>query len=169
MPLRPIARRYASRGSIGNAVAVQYVWVAIVIVVMGGMWWIGYRMEPHWVSKDGDRFLCGTQEFFHGSLAGHPRETQVAILAGGTLHITQKKMLRRQKSLWSLIGKSPDPPKRLEIYVAQQTVDGVPTSTMLALRIPKKSKCVAILDAELAKAEAKAARLKSGQSSPGTS
>ena len=147
----------------------QYVWLVLILAVIGGMWWIGYRMEPHWISKDGERFVCGTQEFFHGVLAGHPRETQVAIMAGGTLHITQKRMMRRQRNLWSLVGKSPDPPKRLEIYVAQQTVDGVATSTMLALRIPKKSKCVAILDAELAKADAKAARLKSGQSSPGTS
>lgn len=148
--------------------AVQYVWLVVALVVMGGMWWIGYRMEPHWVSKDGERFVCGAQEFFHGSLAGHPRETQVAIMAGGTLHITQKKVMRRQRSLWLLVGKSADPPKNLEIYVAQQTVDGVATPTMLALRIPKKSKCVAMLDAELAKAEAKTARLKSGQSSPGT-
>ena len=135
---------------------------------MGGMWWVGYRMEPHWASKDGQRFLCGSQEFFHGMLAGHPRETQVAIMAGGTLHITQKKMLRRQRSTWTLAGKSADPPKKLEIFVAQQSIDGTPTQTMLALRIPKKSKCVAILDAELAKLDAKATRLKSGQQSPGT-
>ena len=73
---------------------------------------------------------------------------------------TQKKMMRRQRSLWTLVGKSADPPKGLEIYVAQQSVDGVPTQTMMALRIPKKSKAIAILDAELAKADAKAGRLK---------
>ncbi len=138
----------------------EFVWLAVVIVVMGGMWWFGYRMEPHWVSKDGQRFMCGAQEFFHGVLAGHPRETQVAIMNGGALHITQKKMMRRQRSLWTLVGKSADPPKGLEIYVAQQSVDGVPTQTMMALRIPKKSKAIAILDAELAKADAKAGRLK---------
>ncbi|MCE9623305.1 MAG: hypothetical protein K8R99_13265 [Actinomycetia bacterium] len=136
----------------------QFVWLAVLIVVIGAMWWIGYRMEPHWVSKDGQRFMCGTQEFFHGTLAGHPRETQVAFMAGGTLHITQKRVMRRQRSLWTLVGKSADPPKGLEIYVAQQSVDGVATQTMLALRIPKKSRCIALLDAELAKADAKAGR-----------
>ena len=104
--------------------------------MMGGMWWVGYRMEPHWMSKDGERFMCGAQEFFHGSLVGHPRETQVAMMAGGTLHITQRKLMRRKRSLWWLVGKSPDPPSKLEIFVAQQTVDGVATPTMLALRIP---------------------------------
>lgn len=119
---------------------------------MGGMWWMGYRMEPHWVSKDGQRFMCGAQEFFHGTLAGHPRETQVAFLAGGALHITQKRMMRRQRSTWKLVGKSADPPKGLEIYVAQESVDGVAKPTMMALRIPKKSNCIAILDAALVKA-----------------
>ena len=102
--------------------------------------------------------MCGAQEFFHGQLGGHPRETQVAFLSGGTLHITQKRMMRRQRSTWSLIGKSPDPPKGLEIYVAQQTVDGVAKPEMLALRIPKKSRCVALLDAEIERADARAAK-----------
>ena len=137
---------------IGHAVAVEYLWLVVVFGVMGGMWWIGYRMEPHWMSKDGQRFMCGAQEFFHGQLGGRPRETQVGFLAGGALHITQKRMLRRQRSLWTLIGKSSDPPKGLEIYVAQERVDGVAKPTMLALRIPKKSRCIALLDAELERA-----------------
>ncbi len=124
---------------------------------MGGMWWVGYRMEPHWVSKDGERFMCGAQEFFHGTLAGHPCETQVAFLPDGAMHITQKRMMRRQRSLWKLVGKSDDPPKGLEIYVVQQSVDGVKTSEMMALRIPKKSTCVALLDAGLEKAGIKVA------------
>lgn len=130
----------------------QYFWIAVVVAVMGTLWWVGYRMEPHWVSKDGQRFMCGTQEYFHGHLAGHPRETQCAILADGTLHVTNKKMLRRQRSIWNLIGKSDAPPKNLEIYVAQRKVDGNPRPEMLALRIPKKSKCVAALDAQLIRA-----------------
>ncbi len=141
---------------IGHAVAVEYVWLVVVLAVMGGMWWIGYRMEPHWVSKDGERFMCGSQEFFHGQLGGHPRETQVAFMAGA-LHITHKRMMRRQRSLWTLIGKSTDPPKGLEIYVAQQKVDGVAKPEMLALRIPKKSRCVALLDAMLEKSGIKTA------------
>ena len=146
------------KAPIGHAVAVQYVWLVVAVAALGGMWWIGYRMEPHWVSKDGQRFMCGAQEFFHGQLGGHPRETHVAFLPGGTLHITQKRMMRRQRTLWNLIGKSADPPKGLEIYVAQQSVDGVAKSEMLALRIPKKSKCIAILDAELERVGIKTAQ-----------
>lgn len=102
--------------------------------------------------------MCGAQEFFHGQLGGHPRETQVALLPGGSLHITQKRMMRRQRSTWSLIGKSADPPKGLEIYVAQQFTDGVAKPEMLALRIPKKSRCVALLNAELERAGVKVAK-----------
>ena len=149
-------------GRFGHAVAVEYVWIVLVLGVMGSLWWVGYRMEPHWVSKDGQRFMCGAQEFFHGQLGGHPRETQVAFLAGGSLHITQKRMMRRQRSLWTLVGKSTDPPKGLEIYVAQEKVDGV-AKQMLALRIPKKSKCIALLDAELERAG-----IKTAQASPKT-
>lgn len=131
--------------------AVEWLWIAIVLLVLAGLWWIGYRLEPHWVSRDGQRFMCGTQEFFHGTTAGHPRETQVALLPDGAMHITHKRMMRRQRSVWQLVGKSADPPKGLEIYVAQQTVDGNARPEMMALRIPKKSRCVAILDAELAR------------------
>ncbi len=130
----------------------EFVWLVLLLVVLGGMWWIGYRMEPHWISKDGQRFMCGAQEFFHGQLGGHPRETQVAFLADDSLHITQKRMLRRQRSVWQLVGKAADPPKGLQIYVAQQSVDGVKTASMLALRIPTKSRCTEALDAVLVKA-----------------
>jgi hypothetical protein len=127
-------------------VAVDYVWIALIIAVMGGMWWVAYRMEPHWSSRDGRRFMCTAQEIIDGTPVGHPRETRVMISPDGGLFVTQKRLMRRRSSQWHLIGKSPDPPRKLQVYVAQHRPEGNAPVTYLAIRIPAKSRCVALLD-----------------------
>lgn len=134
---------------IRHAVAVDFVWIALLVGVMGGMWWVAYRMEPHWASRDGHRFLCTAQELEGGKPIGHPRETRVLVTADGALYVTQKRMMRRRTSMWTLIGKSPEPPRKLQVYVAQQRSDGVAMLSHLALRIPNKSRCVSVLDGVL--------------------
>ena len=131
---------------------VDYVWIADIAAVMGGMWWVGYRMEPHWVSRDGTRILCTAQELDGGAAVGRPRETRLFITPDGVLYATQKRMLRRRSSAWTLIGKSPDPPRRLQVYVAQQRADGHAVPAHLAIRIPARSRCIPMLDALLTKA-----------------
>ena len=125
---------------------VDYVWIALIAAVMAGMWWVGYRMEPHWVSRDGTRILCTAQELEGGQPLGRPRETRIFVTPDGVLYVTQKRMLRRRSSAWTLVGKSPDPPRRLQVYVAQQRTDGHAAPVHLAIRIPAKSRCIATLD-----------------------
>jgi hypothetical protein len=127
-------------------VAVDYVWITLIIAVMGGMWWVAYRMEPHWSSRDGRRFMCTAQEIVDGEPVGHPRETRVVISPDRTLFVTQKRMLRRKSSVWHVIGKSPDPPRKLQVFVAQHRPDSLGPLSHLAIRIPTKSRCVPLLD-----------------------
>lgn len=128
--------------------AVEYVWFALLIAAMAGMWWLAYRMEPHWSTKDGRRFMCTTQDLSDPKLPGRKRETRVVVAPDGALHVTHKNGLRRRHSVWMLIGKSPDPPKRLQVYVAQQRTDGK-GATMMSLRVPAGSRVVPVLDAVL--------------------
>ena len=132
---------------------VDYVWIALIIIVMGGMWWVAYRMEPHWVSRDGTRFLCTAQELDGVNAVGHPRETRVLITHDGALYVTQKRMLRRHTTMWTLIAKAPEAPRRMQIYVAKHREVGTHVESHLAIRIPAKSRCIAILDDLLAKSE----------------
>ncbi len=146
-----------------HAVPVDYVWIALIIVVMSGMWWVAYRMEPHWVSRDGTRFLCTAQELDGANAVGHPRETRVLVTADGALYATQKRMMRRHTTLWTLVAKAPEAPRRIQVYVAKHRNAGSTLESHLAIRIPTKSRCIAILDGLLAKAEVTAS-----QHSPGS-
>ena len=152
--------------AIRHAVAVDYVWIALTVIVMGGMWWVAYRMEPHWSSRDGTRFLCSAQELVDGNTVGRPRETRVVVTPDGALYVTQKRLMRRRSSSWTLVGKSPEPPRRLQVYVAQHRADGHNIPSHLALRIPNKSRCVAVLDEMLASIELKASRRAPGNAAP---
>ena len=132
----------------------DYLWTALFLAAMGGLAFVAYRIEPHYSSKDGTRFLCGAQEMEPGSVPGRSRETRVTVTHDGLLHISQKKMGRRETSAWTVIGTAPEPPKALHVYVAQRVEDGKSRSTQLFLRIPAKSRVVPVLDALVAKRQA---------------
>ena len=77
----------------------------------------------------------------------------MALLGDGTLVVMQKAALRRNVSDWVLVGKQPDPPKRTQVYLANQVKDGVRQPDLLALRIPTKSRVTPLLDEILAARE----------------
>jgi len=132
---------------------VDFLWFALLVAIVGGLWYLAYRIEPHYSSKDGKRFLCTAQVITLGTPTGRPKETRVALLGDGTLVVMQKAALRRNVSDWVLVGKQPDPPKRTQVYLANQVKDGVRQPDLLALRIPTKSRVTPLLDEILAARE----------------
>lgn len=134
----------------GHAVRVDLLWTLLFLAVMGGMWWAASRLEPHYSSKDGRRFMCTAQEIIDGEPAGRPKETRVMVMVDGALHCTQKRMMRRAGSLWTIVGKSPQPPRKLEVYLLREIADGRMASGQMAMRIPTKSRVVPVLDGILA-------------------
>lgn len=129
---------------------VEAVWIALVIIALVGMWWAGFKMEPHWVSKDGTRFLCTAQELDGVNTVDHPKETRVLIAPDGALYVTQKRMMRRRSSMWTLVAKAPQPQRNIQVYVAEHREPDNPITSRLAIRIPTKSRCIALLDDILA-------------------
>jgi hypothetical protein len=125
---------------------VDIVWFLLFAAFMGGLWVLAYRMEPHYSSKDGERFLCNGQEIIDGQPIGRKRETRVLVLSDGVLNISQKRRMRRTNERWALIGKSPEPPKGKQIYLLQQFNDGKWLPEQMALHIPSKSRVVPVLD-----------------------
>jgi len=132
---------------------VDVVWVILIVGVCGLMWFAASLIEPHWSTRDGRRFVCNAQELSGGRPLGRNRETQITVLGDGSLQVTRKRTMRRHHSLWRLVGKTPTPPQRVEIYLAQQLADGQVMADMLAIRLPRKSRCVAVLDQVLADQE----------------
>lgn len=129
---------------------VELAWLLIILAVCGLAIYGAARLEPHWSSRDGRRFMCNAQELTGGVPTTRNHETQITVLADGALQVVQKRALRRRHSVWHLVGKSSSPPKGVEVYLAQQVEDGHPMATYLAVRIPRKSRCVAVLDEVLA-------------------
>jgi hypothetical protein len=125
------------------------VWFVLFVAGIAGLWFVAYRIEPHWSSRDGRRFVCNAQELSGGTSLGRNRETQIAVLPDGLLHVSRKKLMRRNGSVWRLTGRSDGPSPKVLVYLARQVSDGSDQLVDLALRIPRSSRCVPVLDALL--------------------
>ncbi len=132
----------------------------------GLLLWIAYRMEPHWVSKDGERMVCYGQGTSHnGRSDGRWREVRVGRVRHDTVEVRRRRsghvgtprreamanptqlLQHRQPKVtyWKVIGQSDTPPKRRVIYLLDGCHDpNVPE--MLALRLPLNSKAIPMLD-----------------------
>lgn len=125
----------------------ELLWALLAIAVCVLLAWVGFRIEPHWVSKDGTRFLCNGQLL---DAKGEPltrwRETKVLVGTGGQVQIEQKRFLRRRASFWTVAAESPEPPRKRAVFVLRGH-DDAGVSAMFALRLPASSRAVPVLRA----------------------
>jgi hypothetical protein len=129
----------------------DWLWTALFLGVVVGMWLLSTRMEPHYSSKDGRRFMSNAQEIVDGKPVGRMRETRVQVMPDGLLYCARKRLMRRDKAEYVLVGASPNPPKRCRVYLAHAMSDGMMSSASeLAIRVPEKSRVVPVLDEVLA-------------------
>jgi hypothetical protein len=107
------------------------------------MLWGATRIEPHWVSKDGERFTCRVQRLGqYDAPMGAWREMR-AITDGDTIRLSARGLRGREmRGGYHVLAKSDSPPKGRAIYIC-----GGPTR--LILRIPSSSRAVPVLDALL--------------------
>lgn len=140
-----VAPGVLARRAVRQAVRVDWLWGIAAVAIMGLLAWAGFRIEPHWVSKDGHRFLCSGQLLSHlGEPLGRWRETRIIVDRDGQIQVDQKRLLRRKSSMWALSGESPDPPKRRSVFLLRgHDADG--QTRMLALRLPTKSRAIPVL------------------------
>jgi len=129
----------------------DWLWTILFLAVVFGMWFLSSRMEPHYSSKDGRRFMANAQELIEGKPFGRMRETRVQVLDDGVLLCARRTRMRRGSAEYTLVGESPNPPKRRKVYVAR-AVDAslTPGASELAIRVPANSRVVPVLDDVLA-------------------
>ena len=121
-------------------------WTIGAIAVCGALFLLAMRIEPHWVSKDRERFLTTAEPTDrYGLSSGRRREVRVTILPDGGLAVSRRSIQRSTSTVWRIQGKSPKPPQGKEIYLLRPIPDDL-TGQMLALRVPKGSKIVPRLD-----------------------
>jgi hypothetical protein len=129
----------------------DWLWTILFLAVVFGMWFLSTRMEPHYSSKDGRRFMANAQEIVDGKPVGRMRETRVQVMPDGQLQCARKRLIRRETAEYVLVGESPTPPRRRKVYLAHAMSDGMTTSASeLAIRVPASSRVVPVLDEVLA-------------------
>jgi hypothetical protein len=157
-----------------------------VLVVCALMLWLSYKIEPHWVSKNGDRLICYGQALSRtGASTGRWRELRINRINDDTVEVrTRRGSLAvetpsgnpiritsafgrqrhiRKATYWKVAGQSPSPMRNRVLYM----LDGNNEPSMpdmIAIRVPANSKAIPMLES-LRLNRAKSA----SRPSPGTS
>ena len=120
-------------------------WLGLAIAGCLLLAWLGFRIEPHWVSKDGRRFMCNAQRLTAGGDAqSRWRETRVIVSNATQVRVDEKHFLRRTSTFWKVVSRSESPPRGREVFLLSG-FDGGGAPALLALRLPKKSRAVTTL------------------------
>lgn len=144
--------------------------VLLFIALIGGcglMWWGSYKLEPHWVSKDGERLVCYGQGLDkQGRQIGRWREVRVTKIRSDTLEVRPRhgslvvdrykggtagiaggvfKHRGQQASYWKVGGAAPSAPRNRAVYLLDGCNDP-DLPHMLAIRIPKNSRAIPMLE-----------------------
>ena len=121
----------------------------LLIAFLGGcvlLLWLSRRIEPHWVSKDGQQFTCRVAELYpdRGEV-GPWSEARVAINGDDGLTVAVKPKLLRLPGhrspirVFRVVGRADSDRKGLVVYLLKG-------EQQMALRLPKRSRAVATLD-----------------------
>jgi hypothetical protein len=133
-----------------HAVSVNVFLMVLALAGCAALWYVAYRIEPHYASKDGRRFLCiGQWVSAHGDPEGRKREVRIIVLPEGQLRMDVKRRMRHTFSVWSIEGKAVEPPPRRAVYVLRGNAVG--GTQRMTIQLPSKSRAVAVLDEALAK------------------
>jgi hypothetical protein len=106
-------------------------------------------IEPHWVSKDGERMMCMAQllDAQHQPV-GRWREVKAARLPEGTWHITRRARTPRGRlpaEVWRVESRMAEAPRKRAHYLARaRHQDG--SAAFLVLRLPASSQMISSLD-----------------------
>jgi hypothetical protein len=121
-------------------------WAAAAIVGCLGMLALSYAIEPHWVAKDGRRFVTTCQVVDrHGKRVGRRREVRGTVMGDGTLLLGKRTLMRTRRAVYRVRDKSPDLSRRRQQYLLER-VPTDPMGDVVVLRVPRTSRLVAMLD-----------------------
>jgi hypothetical protein len=127
------------------ALVLSWLVLVLFLAACGFLMWLSRRIEPHWVSKDGQRFTCRVADLSpeHGEV-GPWAEARVASNGDALTVAVKPKVFRSPKSrrpvvVVRVLGRAESDRAGLLIYM----LGGQPP---MALRVPKSSRAVKTLD-----------------------
>ena len=114
----------------------EFLLFVLVAAVCVGMVVVAIRIEPHWVARDGSRFLTTAQPMDRlGRIIGRRREVRVSFLPEGRLMVSRRALVRSSSAVCRLEAKSPHPPKGRQVYLLR-TMAADDDGELLALARP---------------------------------
>ena len=133
------------------------VWAVGAVVVCGVLLYVAYALEPHWVAKDGRRFLSTSEVVDrHGMTIGRRREVRGRLLDDGLVLLGKRSLMRTKNETYRVRGKSPEVSHGRFQYVLEQ-VPLDPLDDLLILRLPTSSPLRPTFDELAARASAQEA------------
>ena len=97
-------------------------WAVGAVVVCAVLLYVAYAIEPHWVAKDGRRFLTTSEVVDrHGATVGRRREVRGTLLGDGTVMLGKRALMRTQaRRCYRVRGKSPQVSRGRQQYVLEE-------------------------------------------------
>lgn len=100
-----------------------------------------FGSDPHWCSKDGRRFSCRAR-IISQTTGPTSRwiEARAAVTPDGLVYLRPRGLTRHNiHGEWHVAGVDPSGDAKRRIYVLRR-------GSLLTIRVPAKSRCVAVLD-----------------------
>jgi hypothetical protein len=119
---------------------VEVVQIVLTLVVCFGLVWAARRIEPHWSSKDGTRFIARAQVLGLGDVPeGGWKEVRGVVEDGHVILDARGMWAARLRGTYRIVSKSPEPPARKAVYL-------LAGEQRVVLRLPHRSRTVEVLD-----------------------
>ena len=129
-----------------RVVMIDALWIVGFVAVVGGLYYLAFRIDPHWASKDGHRFIChGQLVDRHGNTLQNWREFRFEVIDDMRIRARRRsRWTRRNVGVWRVAAKSDNPPKNREVYLLTSAESGI--TDQMAIRLPASSRAVAVLE-----------------------
>ena len=108
----------------------------VIVAICGLLAWVAFRVEPHWCSKDGRRMIARAQ-LLPDPHQPAPRWNEVRVFVNENTVILRTRGMRATglRGEFRVVGKSPAPPKKQEIYILRGDEE-------VLIRIPRNSRAI---------------------------
>jgi hypothetical protein len=114
--------------------------IVITVVLIALVALAALRIEPHWCSKDGQRMIARAQLLpDHHQPSPTWNEVRLFVDEDNILVRTRGRRASDLRGDYKVVGKSPSPPKKREIYILKGDKD-------VCVRIPTDSRAIATFE-----------------------
>ena len=114
--------------------------IVITVVLIALVALAALRIEPHWCSKDGQRMIARAQLLpDHHQPSPTWNEVRLFVDEDNILVRTRGRRASDLRGEYKVVGKSPSPPKKREIYILRGDKD-------VCVRIPTDSRAIATFE-----------------------